>query len=154
MGQQQLLLVILVTIIVGIATVVAINTFGTAADAANIDSVRQDVGSFAAAAQSYYMKPQMLGGGGRSFQNITFNDVPFASQGVEDGTTAWNINGKYVITGASATQITLEAHPSSRIPGGISDQAATAPDDATQGDGILTAYICANRLTWDVPCAN
>jgi hypothetical protein len=154
MGQQQLLLVILVTIIVGIATVVAINTFGTAADVANVDSVHQDVASFAAAAQSYYMKPQMLGGGGRSFQNITFNDVPFASQGVEGGTTAWNINGKYVIADASATQITLEAHPASRIPGGISDQATTAPEDASLSDGALTAYICASRLTWETPCAN
>lgn len=40
MGQQQLLLVILVTIIVGIATVVAINTFSSAADSANLDAVR------------------------------------------------------------------------------------------------------------------
>jgi len=50
MGQQQLLLVILVTIIVGIATVVAINTFGAAADSANLDAVRQDMGSIAASA--------------------------------------------------------------------------------------------------------
>ena len=47
MGQQQLLLVILVTIIVGIATVVAINTFGTAADNANIDAVRNDMTAIA-----------------------------------------------------------------------------------------------------------
>jgi len=57
MGQQQLLLVILVTIIVGIATVVAINTFGSAADAANIDAVRNDVAAIASGAQGYYMKP-------------------------------------------------------------------------------------------------
>ena len=62
MGQQQLLLVILVTIIVGIATVVAINTFGTAADNANIDAVRNDMTAIASGAQSYYMKPAMLGG--------------------------------------------------------------------------------------------
>ncbi len=153
MGQQQLLLVILVTIIVGIATVVAINTFGTAADAANIDSVRQDVASFASAAQGYYLKPRMLGGGGRSFEGITFRDVAFASQGIEDGTTAWNINGKYVITEVSSGQITMEAHPSSRIPGGISDRASTAPGDASEGDGVLTAYICANNLTWENPCS-
>ncbi|MDZ7806938.1 MAG: hypothetical protein U5K71_07465 [Gracilimonas sp.] len=53
MGQQQLLLVILVTIIVGIATVVAINTFGSAADSANLDAVRQDVATIAASAQGY-----------------------------------------------------------------------------------------------------
>lgn len=154
MGQQQLLLVILVTIIVGIATVVAINTFGSAADAANLDAVRQDVASIAASTQGYYMKPRMLGGGGRSFEDITFNHFAFAAQGVEDETTAWNMNGKYVISNATANQITLTAHPSSRIPGGISDQATTAPDDATLGDGTLIAYICPNQLTWGDPCAN
>ena len=55
MGQQ--LLVILVKIIVGIATVVAINTFGSAADFAAQDSVRQDLASIAASAQGYYMRP-------------------------------------------------------------------------------------------------
>ncbi|MDZ7757448.1 hypothetical protein [Rhodohalobacter sp.] len=75
MGQQQLLLVILVTIIVGIATVVAINTFGSAADSANVDAVRQDMASIAAAAQGYYMKPQMLGGGGRKFDGIDFQMI-------------------------------------------------------------------------------
>jgi len=150
MGQQQLLLVILVTIIVGIATVVAINTFGSAADAANLDAVRQDVAAIAASTQGYYMKPRMLGGGGRSFEEITFHHFAFASQGVEDETIAWNMNGKYEITASSATQVTLVAHPSSRIPGGISDQATTAPGDAEEP---LTAYICANQLTWDSPCA-
>ncbi len=153
MGQQQLLLVILVTIIVGIATVVAINTFGTAANAANIDAVYQDVATFAAAAQGYYIRPVMLGGGGRTFEGITFNHIAFASQGVEGGTTAWNMNGKYVITDASAAQITLEAHPSSRIVGGISDRATTAPADATEGNGVMMAYVCPNRLTWEEPCA-
>ncbi|MEX0639177.1 MAG: hypothetical protein WD094_01850, partial [Balneolaceae bacterium] len=84
MGQQQLLLVILVTIIVGIATVVAINTFGTAADSANLDAVRQDVAQIAAASQSFYMKPTMLGGGGRSFSAVTFNDFAFAASDISD----------------------------------------------------------------------
>ena len=80
MGQQQLLLVILVTIIVGIATVVAINTFGSAADQANIDAVNNDIATLASAAQGYYMRPQMLGGGGRSFDGITFEKFSFAGE--------------------------------------------------------------------------
>lgn len=55
MGQQQLLLVILVTIIVGIATVVAINTFGSSAEQANLDAVRQDIAQIATAAQAWYI---------------------------------------------------------------------------------------------------
>lgn len=101
MGQQQLLLVILVTIIVGIATVVAINTFSSAADSSTLDSVRQDLTSISASAQSYYMKPEMMGGGDRSFEGLTFNDITFSGN-VSDDFTASNQYGTYVINGGSA----------------------------------------------------
>lgn len=114
MGQQQLLLVILVTIIVGIATVVAINTFGAAADSANVDAVRQDVAQIAAASQGYYMKPNMLGGGGRSFETITFNQFAFPAAMINpDGDIAENENGIYVISAAGAGSFTITAHPAS-----------------------------------------
>lgn len=118
MGQQQLLLVILVTIIVGIATVVAINTFGSAADSANIDAVRQDVASIAASAQGFYMKPTMLGGGGNSFApsgtSIDFQNLAFGGTiSPTDDLIAWNENGTYIISGASGTEFTVTAHPSS-----------------------------------------
>ena len=101
MGQQQLLLVILVTIIVGIATVVAINTFGSAADAANIDAVRQDLASIAAAAQGHYMKPAMLGGGSRSFENFSFETIAVPGE-VTDAANMTNENGDYEVTGGAA----------------------------------------------------
>lgn len=114
MGQQQLLLVILVTIIVGIATVVAINTFGAAADSANLDAVRQDVAQIAAAAQGYYMKPAMLGGGGRSFEGITFNDIAFSASAISDGgLAALNENGIYVISDADDDDFTITAYAAS-----------------------------------------
>ncbi len=79
MGQQQLLLVILVTVIVGIATVVAINTFSSASESANRDAVTNDMVAIAAASQAYYIKPTMLNGGGNSFNGITFRQVAFAA---------------------------------------------------------------------------
>ncbi|MEX0661118.1 MAG: hypothetical protein WEA58_01140 [Balneolaceae bacterium] len=118
MGQQQLLLVILVTIIVGIATVVAINTFGSAADQANIDAVNNDIASLASAAQSFYMKPTMLGGGSRSFDangGISFNGLAFPSSevGGENNRTAVNENGRYVIDDVTADSFTIYAYASS-----------------------------------------
>ncbi len=114
MGQQQLLLVILVTIIVGIATVVAINTFGSAAESANIDAVRQDVASIAASAQGYFMKPNMLGGGGQDFTNITFDDLAFSANGISaDGLSAQNENGRYEITSRATDNFVVTANPSS-----------------------------------------
>jgi hypothetical protein len=113
MGQQQLLLVILVTIIVGIATVVAINTFSSAAEGANLDAVRQDVGNIAASAQGYFIKPAMLGGGGQDFSDMTFRNITFASDTISaDGLTAGNQNGTYVLT-LSAESFVIEAYPSS-----------------------------------------
>lgn len=114
MGQQQLLLVILVTIIVGIATVVAINVFGTSATSANEDAVRQDVLTIAASAQGWYIKPSMMGGGNNSFEGLTFNDIQFPADSIiNNGLTAVNMNGTYILSGGDENGINIAAHPSS-----------------------------------------
>lgn len=143
MGQQQLLLVILVTIIVGIATVVAINTFSSAADSANIDAVRQDVASIAAAAQGYYMKPTMLGGGGKEFDNLTFKGMAIPGNIFDPGTDLilTNENGTYEINVAADDEVTIIATPSS-----IADY--TAGSSATEAEGALVAKIAPNGMTW------
>lgn len=146
MGQQQLLLVILVTIIVGIATVVAINTFGGAADSANLDAVRQDIASIAAGAQAYYQKPEMLGGGGKTFEGISFRTPAFPADSISaNGLIAVNPNGVYVITapGADAQTFTITAHPASRITGSMSFSAT-----ATEGEGELVADISQQDVTY------
>src|SRR5690606_10538538 len=97
MGQQQLLLVILVTVIVGIATVVAINTFSSASEAANRDAVTNDMVAIAAAAQSFYIKPLMLNGGGNTFTGVNFSKIAFAGSTDGDFLSAINVNGTYVI---------------------------------------------------------
>ena len=75
MGQQQLLLVILVTIIVGLATVVAINTFQSAAEESNLNAIQQDILQAQSNANAYSLKPQVLGGGNGRFQGITLQDI-------------------------------------------------------------------------------
>ncbi|PAU93869.1 hypothetical protein CK503_09355 [Aliifodinibius salipaludis] len=132
MGQQQLLLVILVTIIVGIATVVAINTFSAAADSANLDAVRQDLVSIAASAQGYYMKPTALGGGGQDFSSVDFNNLTFGGT-VDSDDTAYNQNGTYVITSTSTDQFQITAYPAS------DDNYGTAPSTAG-GSMVYTIY--------------
>lgn len=146
MGQQQLLLVILVTIIVGIATVVAINTFGSAADSANVDAVNQDIAQIAAAAQGFYMKPTMLGGGGRTFNPITFNDFAFAASeiGGDNSRTAFNENGRYIIDPVQDDQaLHVVAHPASGegFTPGVTGSAAAEEDR-------IEAWVCANNLSF------
>lgn len=67
MGQQQLLLIVLGVIIVGIAVVVGINVFTASASQANRDAVIADLTNIASMAQQYYRKPTALAGGNNSF---------------------------------------------------------------------------------------
>jgi len=144
MGQQQLLLIILVTIIVGIATVVAINTFSSAADSANVDAARQDALSIAAAAQQYYMKPGALGGGGQSFTGIDFSKI--SGVAVESTTTtktqASNDNGTYVIADGDQS-FTLTVYPASCANGA---PPFTTCDNSTD---VLTATVSADNISWN-----
>ncbi|HPN34260.1 MAG TPA: hypothetical protein PK843_07095 [bacterium] len=75
MGQQQLLLIVLSVIIVGIAVVVGINMFGASAASANLEAVSNDLLNLAARAQQYYVKPTSMGGGGNSFTDLTLEDL-------------------------------------------------------------------------------
>lgn len=98
MGTQQLLLIVLGVIIVGIAVVVGINIFGTNAEQANKDAITQDCLRIAAAAQGFYRKPTMLGGGDNSFDDISIEDCGMANNGSDAGE---NVNGTYTITGTA-----------------------------------------------------
>ena len=91
MGQQQLLLIVLGTIIVGVAVVVGINMFTTVAINAERDALVQDVNNIASAAASYWRKPLALGGGGRTFAGVT----SVTTFGAADS----NANGEFTITG-------------------------------------------------------
>ena len=166
MGQQQLLLVILVTIIVGIATVVAINTFGSAADQANIDAVTNDIATLASAAQGFYMRPAMLGGGSRNFNSGGFNDggvsfqgLAFPATAIDQNTfmTAQNENGRYIIGDHAQDSFTITANPSSctgYAPGDVADadEGETAAGDLTGGSDCdaadqITATVTPNNFT-------
>ena len=67
MGQQQLLLIVLGVIVVGIAVVVGINLFNANAVSSNRDGVVSDLNNLGAMAQQFYKKPTSMGGGGNTF---------------------------------------------------------------------------------------
>jgi Tfp pilus assembly protein PilE len=91
MGQQQLLLIVLGVIIVGIAIVVGINLFNANAISANRDAVVADLNNLAAMAQQYYKKPTSMGGGGNSFVGWT----------IPSGLSS-NANGTYTLEGTGS----------------------------------------------------
>ena len=99
MGQQQLLLIILGVIIVGIAVAVGITMFRDNALSANKDAVINDVAQLAAKAQEFYHKPASLGGGGNSYVGLDSIGVLVSSE------YSNNDNGRYFLIPFSPTQI-------------------------------------------------
>lgn len=132
MGQQQLLLVILVTIIVGIATVVAMNTFSAAAESATFDSVRIDLATIGASAQSHYIRPRMLGGGSRTFSNppLTFQRFPFGGV-INSDTEAENENAIYTISEVESQTVLIVA--TVKNPGNPEIQMRICPNNIIMG---------------------
>lgn len=96
MGQQQLLLIVLGVIIVGIAVVVGINVFTASSTQANRDAIIADLTNLASLAQQYYRKPTALGGGGN-----TFTDWKIPAQLDTTG------NGVYTAPTVEAQSVTL-----------------------------------------------
>ncbi len=97
MGQQQLLLIVLGVIIVGIAIAVGISMFKSSAVDANRSAIAGDLANLASKAQRYYRTPIELGGGGQSFAN-------FALSPLDTG----NANGSYrveILTGDQSVVI-------------------------------------------------
>lgn len=71
MGQQQLLLIVLGVIVVGIAVVVGINLFQANAESSSQDSIVSQGTNIGALAQQFYKKPVAMGGGGNKFTGFT-----------------------------------------------------------------------------------
>ncbi len=67
MGQQQLLLIVVGLIIVGVAVVVGISVLSSNAVNAKRDNVISDLLHLASEAQRYYKTPAAMGGGSRTF---------------------------------------------------------------------------------------
>lgn len=102
MGQQQLLLIVLGVIIVGIAVVVGINVFTASSSQANRDAVVADLTTIASMGQQYFRKPTALAGGGNSFTGFT---MPALSSVASENTATTTItaNGEYTVTVTDAS---------------------------------------------------
>jgi len=102
MGQQQLLLLILATIIAGAGVLLGVNMFQESAAQANMDDVTQDCYTFATKAQSWFRRPAMMNGGGQSFSGFDFGDINLPA-----GASYSNENGSYAISGVTNTSCTI-----------------------------------------------
>lgn len=125
MGQQQLLLIVLSTVIVGIAIAVGINIVNSSAGQANRDSVMQDLVTLGERAKDWYRKPAVMGGGQGEFTGFTFDAI---------GWPASNENGSYVFTIPNVDQIVFTGT-------GVED----LDDDGTE---LFIEYTVEVDTTW------
>lgn len=117
MGQQQLILLVLATIIVGVAIVVGINAFSENSVKNNYDQLLQRTTTMATEAQAWKQKPEVFGGqggtyGGGNFTGLTFNTLGMVPS---TETTAYTCitdgHGTYVITSVAANPVITGSNP-------------------------------------------
>ena len=101
MAQQQLLLMVLTTIIVSVAMVAGVNMFNTGALNSERDALVKDVRAVASSAAAYWRKPAGLGGGARSFMGVS-NVASF-------GSDLSNLNGNFIISSIMTNRFILTA---------------------------------------------
>jgi hypothetical protein len=83
MGQQQLLLIILGVIIVGIAIAVGLSMFSSQSISSNKDAVINDLNNLFANAYQFRIRPTSMGGGGGSYLGY---QIPTTLSSNENGT--------------------------------------------------------------------
>ncbi len=94
MGQQQLLLIVLGVIIVGIAIVVGFNSFQSSATSTNRDAVIKDLLTLCAKGQEYYKKPASLVGGNNSYTGFT---MPIGTSTTANGTASTTVTAQTLV---------------------------------------------------------
>ena len=113
MGQQQLLLVILGIIIVGLAIFVGINLFTSHSIEAKRNNVINDCINLASSAQRHYRRPVSLGGGGRTFDGWSIpSDLVTTANGtytavVNSDNIVLTGTGNEVVTGSDSLEVQM-----------------------------------------------
>ena len=108
MGQQQLLLIILGVIIVGIAIAVGITMFTSSATEANRQAVISDLVNYGAKAQRYYRTPESLAGGGQDFNGFYLTSDESSNANGAFNSTTTQPSGVTAVT-AEADSISTDA---------------------------------------------
>jgi len=108
MGQQQLLLLVLGIVIVGLAVVVGIQAFGENQKKANADALVNDAIRIASDAQAWKLKPAAFGGGGSLVGDGNFTGLAFEQLGytVDASDNYVNLNGEFTMA-ATGSEVTI-----------------------------------------------
>ena len=106
MGQQQLLLIILGVIIVGIAIAVGLSLFSAQSVQSNRDAIINDLNNLAAQAYQFRIRPTSMGGGQGNYTGFS---IPSKMKSNENGTYTSSISGSTVVFSATSAQNTTNS---------------------------------------------
>ncbi len=107
MGNQQILLIILGMIIVGVAVTVAIILVNENAVTANRDAIAADLLNLSVKAQQYYNTPSSMAGGGHTYIGLTADAAGMLR--LVSPAFSNNGNGVYTIrTAGTTSQVVIE----------------------------------------------
>lgn len=105
MGQQQLLLIILGVIIVGVAIALSITLFRANAIERKRELLVNESHNIGSIAISYYKRPTMIGGGGNAF---TGWQIPSALQSTVNGSYTAQVSADNVVITGTGTEVISE----------------------------------------------
>ena len=103
MGQQQLLLVVLAIIVIGIAIAISMELFRANAIESKRDILVDETSYLGTMALQYYKKPKEMGGGGKSF--IGWSIPPSMVQTYNGNFMTASVSSKEVIITGTGTEI-------------------------------------------------
>lgn len=133
MGQQQLILLVLGIVIVGLGIVVGLQAFDETQRRTSVDALTQDVVRIAGDAQAWRLKPAVHGGGGGAFGGISFAGLGYATTGGAYAT----LSGTYTmaVDGADLTLVGVDVARgtgvAARVCGLTANDIVTVAGDAT-----------------------
>lgn len=145
MGQQQLLLLVLGMVIVGIAVVAGIQAFSEGKAKADRDAAVSDAMRLISDVQAWKLKPTAFGGGGgaddNEFQNLgsgatAFRAIGIPSDRINNNGQYFTVNGCYTLNGGQ---------------GGANLGVFFVKPDSTCGEQIATVTITGtdpNDIAW------
>ena len=118
MGNQQLLLIIMVTISIALATIIAMNIFGVSTTISNRNAVKQDLFAATNMAQTLHFKNEFLGGAGGNFTRIEESImISLMIPGKMNGGNQWeNENGVYKVEDIEKQSLKIRGKPSTGEP--------------------------------------
>ncbi|MCD4819767.1 MAG: hypothetical protein K8S23_13865 [Candidatus Cloacimonetes bacterium] len=139
MGTQQILLIVLSVIIVGIAVAVGISMFNAQSLNSSRQAVVSDMNNYAVQAQTYYKTPTNMGGTG-------YGAIAAAGLRAFIGSTLTNDNGTYYITATASPVIVFGVTPNEN---GLNSNGNCVSLSVNVSTGAIVTSVVANPLGVD-----